>query len=869
MRHKRLPWLISLLLIVALIVPGLVAAQPAQTQNQPAIRLAVGSFTPGVDESPEQALAIPAELALREVPAGTSGYYIVQFHGPVTTAWRAELERTGAAVLDYLPDFAYKVRMSPDTARDVQRLPEVNWVGIFQPAYKLSPSLQRAGTRFYRVVVEQGGDAASVAASLEGLGVHVMEHSGQALNILAESTSLAAVANVLDVAWVENLPLKETHNEYGAGVIMGANTANSSGYDGSTQTVAVADTGLGTGVAATAFADIPASRITNLYNWEGADDPTCYTVDGDGPRDVDSGHGTHTAGSVLSGGRPNGTGKGTAPAAHLVFQAVEDYVEFVGLCSLFYANGYYLFGIPADLHALYQQAYNAGARIHSNSWGSSAASAYTDDSAATDDFIYQHPDMTITFSAGNEGTDGNADGIVDSGSLGSPATAKNVITVGASENNRQGHYGCDGGLTYTDCALQGGQNEIPTYGVSWPFDYPVDPLASDPEAGNANQMAAFSSRGPVQDGRIKPDVVAPGTWVLSAYSDLFQQGYDGSPNPQDSSYQDDGWGFPQSQYYKYMGGTSMSNPLVAGAAAVVRDYYQKEYGKNASAALVKATLINSAVDLLDENNDGVNDNDFPIPNIHEGWGRVNVANATDGSALFVDATNGVNTGGSVTYQYEVSSSSNPLKISLVWTDYPSTSVAASNLVNDLDLVVTSPTGSTYRGNVFSGGWSQAGGSADRVNNVENVYVHTPGPGMWTVSINGFNVPHGPQNYALVVDGAGAQEPSSQSRVLIPLAMRQSSSGAGINNEDILQFDPASGSFQLYFDGSDVGLSTDLESFALLPDGSLLLSLANSSDVPDLGNVAASETLRFIPDSLGSRTAGRFERYAARNGASSP
>ena len=73
-----------------------------------------------------------------------------------------------------------------------------------------------------------------------------------------------------------------------------------------------------------------------------------------------------------------------------------------------------------------------------------------------------------------------------------------------------------------------------------------------------------------------------------------------------------------------MGGTSMAAPLVAGGAAVVRDFYQKSRGHQASAALVKATLINSAVDLLDENNDGVFDNANPIPNMHEGWGRVDL-----------------------------------------------------------------------------------------------------------------------------------------------------------------------------------------------------------------------------------------------------
>lgn len=159
-------------------------------------------------------------------------------------------------------------------------------------------------------------------------------------------------------------------------------------------------------------------------------------------------------------------------------------------------------------------------------------------------------------------------------------------------------------------------------------------------------MAAFSSRGPTDDLRIKPDVVAPGTWILSNYSDMYQQGYDASVNPQNNAYQYDGYGFPYDSYYKYMSGTSMSNPLTAGGAAVVRDYYNKARGvTNPSAALVKATIINSAVDLLDENNDGANDNDFPIPNNHEGWGMVNLNAATDGSIAYVDEGTGLSTNG--------------------------------------------------------------------------------------------------------------------------------------------------------------------------------------------------------------------------------
>lgn len=768
MSRKKLYLIIALglLLVLPLGVGGGVSQASPPRQGPPAaIKLKAATFVPGLGQAP----AIPPGLTIAGYAQAQRGYYIVQFNGPVEQAWKDQVTALGAELLGYIPDFAFKVRMNPAQAAQVENLNNVAWVGLFQPAYKLSPDLAREGTNLYRVRVERGADAGLTTAAVVQSGAQVLR--GQGSNILlvaADSSQLDAIAQVLDVAWVENFVLPQKHNEYGAGVIMGANTANANGYDGSTQTAAVADTGLGDGTPAGAHPDIPASRITAIFNWPGASAGGCYTAFNDGAIDVDSGHGTHVSVSVLGDGGVAGEGKGTAPAANLVFQAVEDYADMKGICALSYPDGYYLLGIPDDLQALFQQAYDAEARIHSNSWGSDAAGDYTLDSANTDDFIWNNPDMTITFSAGNAGADANADGVVDSDSTGSPATAKNVITVGASEGDRQGNYQCDTSLTYTSqdsyqsgqtCDNMGGNqvNFLGTAGQRWGF--PAEPLASDVTAGNAEQMAPFSSRGPTDDGRIKPDVVAPGTWILSGYSGLYQEGYGDPVNPQNNAYQWDGWGMPFNAAYKYMGGTSMSNPLAAGAATVVRDYYQKAHVHAASAALVKATLINSAVDLLDENNDGSNDNDFPIPNVHEGWGRVNVANATDGSHTFDDNTVGVGTGGGINYNVNVAAGGSSLKVSLVWSDFPSTEAAMQNLVNDLDLVVTAPDGTTvYRGNVFSNGWSQTGGSADRVNNVENVYVQSAAAGTWMVQVSGFNVPQALQPYALVVDGGALTVP---------------------------------------------------------------------------------------------------------------
>jgi hypothetical protein len=90
-------------------------------------------------------------------------------------------------------------------------------------------------------------------------------------------------------------------------------------------------------------------------------------------------------------------------------------------------------------------------------------------------------------------------------------------------------------------------------------------------------------------------------------------------------------------------------------------------------------------------------------------------------------------------------------VSLAWSDYPG-SLPTGGLVSNLDLVVISPGGTQYRGNAFSDGWSVPGGGADNVNNLESVYIRNPEFGFWTVRVEGANVPHGPQPFALVLTG---------------------------------------------------------------------------------------------------------------------
>ncbi|HEY86121.1 MAG TPA: hypothetical protein G4N96_13530, partial [Chloroflexi bacterium] len=101
----------------------------------------------------------------------------------------------------------------------------------------------------------------------------------------------------------------------------------------------------------------------------------------------------------------------------------------------------------------------------------------------------------------------------------------------------------------------------------------------------------------------------------------------------------------------------------------------------------------------------------------------------------------------------------------------------NQLVNNLNLIVTAPDGSTsYLGNHFSNGWTTTGGSADTVNNVENVYIQNPVSGTWTIEVDAVNVPQGPQPYALVIDGAASStSPPPPNYIYLPLVLKTSGS----------------------------------------------------------------------------------------------
>jgi subtilisin family serine protease len=733
-------------------------AEPDRDESIP-LRLRYATFDPLQGEPP-----VPAELHVADDPLGEQGAYIVQFWGPIQEEVPLQLEALGAQVTDYVPDYAYLVRMDEEVRGKIQDLEAVRWVGLYQPAYKISPSLDRA-RGLYRVVLFDGADLKAVESRLDGLDTPTVRVPGEKFMLILPQGGVELVAAWPEVLWIENQPLYELTNDVGTGILGGAN-AWGHGYTGSGMTLTVTDTGIDTGVDTPAVGDIHPdfdNRMTHISSWAVQDDGCegcCFvnTGDDDGPADTQSGHGTHVLGSVGGNGAASeGQFKGLAYEASLTFQAVQQWVLYGPDCKPEDQTvGYELAGLPFDdLTPIFSEAYTTfGSRIHSNSWHSPAYGAYTSDAQIVDRFVWDHPDAVLLFSAGNDGIDAVPipNGYPDEGSIGSPATAKNCISVGASENQRTtGGYN-PGGPCWT-------------YGNCWPSDFPVDPTNSDRLSDDRDELVAFSSRGPTDDGRLKPDVVGPGSNILSSRSTLAWG---------------TGWGlYPGDPDYMYNGGTSMATPLVAGAATLVREYYLETKGHAPSAALVKATLINAAQDIAGLGTPG-QEAALPIPNNHEGWGRVNVGAATTGDRDFHDGDR-LTTGFSASYNHDIHDSSKPFKVTLAWSDYPA-ALPAGGLVNNLDLVVVAPGGTTYRGNNLSNGWSQPGGFADGTNNVESVYIQNPTSGTWTVRVEGTNVPQGPQPLAVVVTGGFTPPINYDHHLYLPL-INKSVAGSAVRNGD--------------------------------------------------------------------------------------
>ena len=371
--------------------------------------------------------------------------------------------------------------------------------------------------------------------------------------------------------------------------------------------------------------------------------------------------------------------------------------------------------VPGDINTdMFSIMYTSGARVFTNSWGTST-NTYDSYSQQSDRFMWENKDALLLFSAGNSGASG-------SGSIESPSICKNAVAVGATLN---GH---DSWLYY-----EGDKGE--EYG---------------PEA-----VAGFSSQGPTRDRRLKPDVLAPGFWTTSA------EGKFNSSEPFCSLIA--------------QRGTSMACPTAAGFAMKIRAYFMEGYypsgqrsssdAFNPSGALLKAMLVQSSQPMkysVTQDTHVVSDISATYPSNVQGYGRIDMSSVLNFEAastaplnLFVlaGATSSDQhyeeftlSGQSYQTTFSTTSSSSPIRITMVYTDYYSSTLSSSNtngeaMQNILSLSVSpGPSPLQVSGTVQS--------------NVQVIDIPTPSTStVYTVTVSCDLLSFGPQPFALVISGA--------------------------------------------------------------------------------------------------------------------
>ncbi len=729
--------------------------------------------------------------------------HLVQFVGPIQGQWVDALKADGLRIVNYLPDYAYLVygdaaSIARMQSRATVPASAIQWDGSWLDEYKAAPSVwsddaQRelplsarrvAGDAFMLQLVADAAANAATIAALEALGGIILAKNDaldgfRNFDIQLPGEALAEFATQPDIVSLHRLHERKLFDER-QNMIVGGNLAGNLPNPGNYFNLLAAWGFTPAQFASSGFvvdvtddgADInPGGTLPPANTMAGPVAANHFVLYANGQRPIGAATPSGTsrfAYKGVFGSAGSDGGLGNSGHGQLNMSIVGGYVPSGSRQTINYgqfphadAAGYrFGFGVAPDVRLansvifdpnftnpnfgnMLSANYTAGTRVSSNSWGAPAGGAYTSDSQTYDGLVRdaqsgtsgQQP-MVVLFAAGNDGPGANT--------TGAPGTGKNVITVGAAENVHA-FGGADGCLT------------------------------TDAEADSANDIVGFSSRGPTDDGRAKPEIVAPGTHVTGM---AFVTPTSSGNGTRVASFRADGvcGGVPPSDYfpvgqvwYTASSGTSHSTPALAGGAALVFQQFinnppylaaQRVPAGSAppSPALVKAYLVNSARYM---NGTGANDN---LWSNSQGMGMMNLGFAFDGTLRAVRdqvaADTFTATAQTRTFNGAVSDPTRPFRVTLAWTDAPG-ATSGNAYVNNLDLSVTVG-GNTYLGNVFTGANSTTGGTADVRNNTESVFVPAGVSGPYTITVTGTNIAGvgnpavvgNNQDFALVVYNSG-------------------------------------------------------------------------------------------------------------------
>jgi subtilisin family serine protease len=727
----------------------------------------------------------------RRVPdSSVPGLFLVQFAYPIQAAWLEELTACGAERIAYFQHRTFLVRASSQAT--LTRCPMaryLSWIDSYRASDRIAAEvLEQPGSLGYWLQYIPGTDLESKALELPG-AVVVEERYESAQDRVAYLQVQASLDDVRQIAATDpDLlavsaryvagPSDERQGQIVAGLHNGTSlcsvgTASCPHYrqwlsgrgllsSSNQQVVAVMDLGYDDGLA-------PSEAIDHHPDLESPERLDGIRTLGAGSSYDTAGHGTMVAGIIAGDSSVPGAtqamdaqgfyyGTGIAPGAKIyAFDMLGSFEDRSFLqTALNYSR---IRPDGSDRAHIANQSWNqnttsGGAYIPVNGYTELAqffdqrvldASDRTLHDPASPNMPGDQP-MAVVFSAGNYAYNCLTQGVLWD-SVSSPALAKNVIAVGATESYRptpEPPLSCGG------CFVSGTQT---------PNGRPPDVNAT-----HVGRVASFSGRGryfgPTPSSalahttRIKPDLVAPGVRVFSTVPYDFS-GYDRETFVTGCSKY---YSYPNSgnTYHTYGTGTSFAAPVVSGAAALKRKWFL-DRGVNPAPSLLKAALIATADSL---GGLGLTGHDHR-PSPRYGWGRVNLDRLTDArfrQYVNASAVNAVATGEARLFQFKAADITSPVYIVLVWDDEAAdvTTHSQAPLKNDLALDVA---GGTWKGNFFNenmngtddgysyrftvGAWAH-----DTINNVEAVFLP---PGSLSagqtlqVRVTGINVTQGRSN----------------------------------------------------------------------------------------------------------------------------
>jgi len=405
---------------------------------------------------------LPSNLSITGYAKGTKGYYLVQFAGPIDYTWKEHVNDLGGFVLGYQPNYAFVVRMDEAVKAKVEQLPEVRWVGLLQPAWKLFPyNLLGKGSRHILVLLHPGESDGAFEAKAKALGgkdfTWDINEVNKSVSFFIDASRIPDLARLTEVDWVEpwmDWSLDNTDAQWltqmgwrSTAPPTGTRTIWQKGVrgdwmEGTTHKYIVTghcDDGLDVAhyafrdsfVSITAPGDYPTHRKVIKYI-------SSYSA---------SSHGTHTAGTVAGNDNYYGgtsTNDGMAPMAKIIHKTVSSI---------------------ADMNTLWGDMYtgNSAGKAFSMTMSMSRKDSfnlYVFTDMTADQFHWRYKDFIETNSLGNYY-------LVNT--MGHPVVAKDQISISAVDNGIAG-----------------------------------------------NTISTYTSIGPAADGRLKPNLCSPGTNLMSA-----------------------------------------------------------------------------------------------------------------------------------------------------------------------------------------------------------------------------------------------------------------------------------------------------------------------------------------------------------------